>query len=54
MDWNRCVTIGAQLVVLVTLAVLVGLGHNSYVTDALMAVAGSVAGVGLIQTVSKK
>ena len=54
MDWNKLVVLGGQAVVFVGLAVLVGLGHNSAITDALMAVSGSIAGVGLFQTVSKK
>lgn len=40
--------------VLVVLGVLVGLGHNSVITDALLAVSGSVAGIGLVQTIAKK
>ncbi len=54
MDWNKCVLIGAQLVVVVVLGVLVGLGHNSAIQDGLLAVCGSVAGVGLFQAVTKK
>lgn len=47
MDWNKCVIIGSQVVVVVVLGVLVGLGHNSAVTDGLLAVCGSVAGIGV-------
>ena len=54
MDWNRCVVIGAQCVVVCVLGVLVGLGHDSVITDALLAVSGSIAGVGVIQAVSKR
>lgn len=54
MDWNKCAVLGAQCVVVVVLGVCVALGHNSSITDALMAVSGSIAGVGLIQTVTKK
>lgn len=53
-DWNRCLIVGAQLVVLIVLAVLVCLGHNSSVTDALMAVAGSIVGIGAYQAVKGK
>lgn len=54
MDWNKCSVLGAQCVVVVVLGVCVALGHNSVITDALLAVSGSVAGVGVIQAVSKK
>ena len=54
MDWNKCVLIVAQLVVVVTLGTLVGLGHNSVITDGLLAVSGSVAGIGLVQAVARK
>ena len=54
MDWNKALVIGAQLVVVVTLAVLVGLGHDSTILDGLMAVSGSVAGIGLWHTVASK
>ncbi len=47
MDWNKLVVIGAQCVVVVVLGVCVALGHDSYITDGLLAVSGSVAGVGL-------
>lgn len=53
MDWNKCVVIGSQLVVVVVLGVLVGLGKDSSITDALMAVSGSVAGIGLYKVVTK-
>ena len=54
MDWNRCVVIGAQCVVVVVLGVLVGLGHDSVITDALLAVSGSIAGDGVEQAVAKR
>lgn len=54
MDWNKCITIGAQLVVLIVLGALVGTGHNSYVTDGLMVVSGSIVGTGVYQTIAKK
>jgi len=53
MDWNRTVLLGAQVVVLVVLGVLVGTGHDSYITDALLAVAGSIVGIGLFKAVAK-
>ena len=54
MDWNRAIVLGAQCVVVVVLGVCVAMGHNSAVTDGLLAVSGSVAGIGVIQAVSKK
>jgi len=54
MDWNRAVLIGAQCVVVVVLGVCVAMGHDSAITDALLAVCGSVAGVGLFQAVKRK
>lgn len=39
--------IGAQVVVVVVLGVCVALGHNSYITDGLMAICGSIAGTGV-------
>jgi hypothetical protein len=54
MDWNKCAVLMAQCVVVVVLGVCVALGHNSAVTDGLLAVSGSVAGIGVIQAVSKK
>lgn len=53
MDWNRLSLLGAQCVIVVVLGVLVGLGHDSAVTDALLAVAGSITGTGLYQAVKK-
>lgn len=54
MDWNRLVVLGAQSVVVVVLGVCVALGHDSVITDALLAVSGSIAGVGLYSVVVKK
>lgn len=54
MDWNKLVLIGGQSVVVIVLGVLVATGHDGTVTDALLAVAGSVTGLGLYQTVVKK
>jgi hypothetical protein len=51
MDWNRLVIIGSQCVVFVGLVILVALGRDSYITDALIAVTGSIAGTGLYSTV---
>lgn len=51
MDWNKLVFTAGQAVVVVVLGVLVGTGHNSAVTDGLLAVCGSLAGVGIFQQV---
>lgn len=54
MDWNKAMVLGAQCVVVVVLGICVALGHNSAVTDGLLAVSGSIAGIGVIQAVAKK
>jgi hypothetical protein len=54
MDWNKFAVLGAQCVVVIVLGVCVAMGHDSVITDALLAVSGSVAGVGLVQAVSRK
>jgi len=53
MDWNKLVVIGSQCVVLIVLGVLVGLGHDSVISDALLAVSGSLAGIGIYHTATK-
>lgn len=53
MDWNRMTLLGAQLVVFVTLAALVALGRDSAITDAMMAIAGSIVGIGAYAMVKK-
>ena len=54
MDWNRLALLGAQCVVVVVLGTLVALGHDSVITDALLAVSGGVASIGLYKVVAKK
>ena len=51
MDWNKALLIGAQVVVVVVLGALVGLGHDSAITDGLLIVSGSLTGVNLYTTV---
>lgn len=51
MDWNKLAVLASQCVVVVVLGVCVAMGHNSYITDALLAVSGSLAGVGLYSQV---
>jgi len=46
--------IAAQVVVVIVLGVLVGLGHNSAIQDGLLAVSGSIAGVGIFERVKAK
>lgn len=51
MDKNRLVLVIAQTVMFVTLAVLVGLGHDSLITDGMMVISGSLMGTGAWQLV---
>jgi len=54
MDWNKAVLIGAQVAVCVVLGVCVALGHNSAITDGLLAVGASITGVNLYTTIRGK
>jgi len=54
MDWMKCVVLGAQSLVFIGLVTLVALGKDSYITDALLVVAGSLVGTGVFQTVRGK
>lgn len=54
MDWNRLVLIAGQVVVVCVLGGLVATGHDSYITDTLMVVCGSLAGTGLYTSVKAK
>jgi glycopeptide antibiotics resistance protein len=54
MDWNRGVLLLAQTCVVCVLGALVALGHDSVITDALLAVCGSLAGVGVYETIKSK
>ena len=54
MDWNKGALMGAQLVVMVVLGSLVAVGRDSAITDALLAVSGSIVlGTGLPAFVAK-
>lgn len=53
MSKDLCV-LASQCVVVVVLGTLVGLGHNSSVTDALIAICGSVAGIGVYDRIKGK
>ena len=50
MDWNKCVVIISQCVVVIVLGVLVALGKDSTILDGLLVVSGSLAGVGIIHS----
>lgn len=54
MDWNKAALLMAQCVAMVVLGVCVVLGHDSAITDALLAVSGSLVGIGLYQAFPKK
>jgi hypothetical protein len=51
MDWNKLVILGSQCVVVIVLGACVIAGHDSAISDALLAVSGSLAGSGIISTV---
>lgn len=54
MDWNKAVVIGSQCVVVLVLGALVAVGKDSYITDGLLAVSGSLVGCNILERVSKK
>jgi len=54
MDWNRLVLLASQCVVVIVLGVLVGIGKDTAITDALLIVAGSITGVNAYATVKSK
>lgn len=54
MDWNKGLILGVQTVVFVTFAVMVCLGHNGPIQDAMLAIAGSLVGTGLYTTIKRK
>ena len=54
MDWNKLALLGAQCVVVIVLGICVALGHNSAVTDGLLAISGSLAGTGVFQAIKGK
>jgi hypothetical protein len=54
MDWNRGALLLSQCVVVIVLGVCVASGHNSAIHDGLLAVCGSIAGVGVFQAVKTK
>lgn len=53
VDWNRLSIVAAQSLAVVVLAGLVSAGHDSTITDSLIAICGSLAGIGAYQLVKK-
>ena len=53
MNWDKFLILAGQLGVLAVLGALVCLGHNDSVQTGLMAVCGSIAGVGIYSTARK-
>lgn len=51
MDWNKTVVIFAQVIVVVVLGILVAVGKDTYILDALLALCSSLAGIGVVHTV---
>lgn len=54
MDWTKCLVLIGQMVCVAVLGSLVALGHDSTITDGLLAITGSVAGVGVYQAITGK
>jgi len=52
--WMPRLILGAQVVVVVIMGALVAIGKDGVITDALLAVSGSIAGAGILQSVAKK
>lgn len=50
----KCVTIGAQVVIVIVCGVLIALGKDSTITDIFIAVCGSIAGTGVWNTLKGK
>lgn len=54
MNWDKALVILPQIVVCIVLGACVIAGHDSYITDALLAVSGSLTGLSLYRTVVKQ
>jgi outer membrane lipoprotein SlyB len=52
--WMPRLILAAQVAVVCVMGALVGLGKDGVITDALLAVSGSIAGAGILQSVAKK
>lgn len=48
VDWNRAIVLGSGCVVVVVLGICVAMGHDSAVTDGLLAASGLVLGGQLV------
>jgi hypothetical protein len=54
MSWDKFLVIMPQVVVVIVLGACVIAGHDSYITDGLLAVSGSLTGLSLYRTVVKQ
>jgi hypothetical protein len=52
--WMPRLILGAQVAVVMVMGALVAIGKDGVITDALLAVSGSIAGAGILQSVAKK
>lgn len=52
--WMPRLILGAQVAVVCVMGMLVAIGKDGVITDALLAVSGSIAGAGLLQAVASK
>lgn len=52
--WMPRLILGAQVVVVAVMGALVAIGKDGIITDALLAISGSIAGAGILQAVAKK
>jgi hypothetical protein len=52
--WMPRLILGAQVVVVAVMGALVALGKDGVITNALLAISGSITGAGILQTVAKK
>lgn len=52
--WMPRLILGAQVAVVAVMGALVAIGKDGVITDALLAVSGSITGAGILQAVAKK
>jgi hypothetical protein len=52
--WMPRLILAAQVAVVCVMGALVSLGKDGVITDALLAVSGSIVGAGILQSVTKK
>lgn len=53
MNWERCLVLIGQIVAVAVLGSLVALGHDSAVTDGLLAACGVLVGTSLYSAVKR-